>query len=136
MKITSSGIIKNEDKPRVGVISVHSCADSIYDEIYSGIDLVYEEFLLGLQDKGIEEDSEQGQIEIDNYENDNTNTLFGDWKQIESKYSIDRNGSHGFAAHYHDGIITVEWSKHTKKCHHTSPCYVMADGMWRLRYKG
>lgn len=28
----------------------------------------------------------------------------------------------------HEGAGPVEWSRHTTPCHHTSPCYVMADG--------
>jgi hypothetical protein len=128
MKITSCGIIKNEDKPRVGVISINACDDFIHDDIDQGINLSYEEFLLELEERGIEEDSAEWGEECDNFACENETTLVGDWKKVDGKYVPDQNGENGFAATYHDGIITVEWSKTTKKCHHTSPCYMMADG--------
>ena len=37
-------------------------------------------------------------------------------------------GPNGYAATYSGGNFCVEWSKHTRKCNNTSPCYVMANG--------
>jgi hypothetical protein len=130
-KITSSGVIRNADKPRVGIISANALDSSIYDEIDQGIDLTFEEFCQELKDQGIEIDSEQWWIELESYENDSRIVLFGDWiKNGVGQYEPDKSGLKGYAASYNSdsGIICVEWSKTFKQCHHTSPCYVMANG--------
>lgn len=127
MKITSCGIIKNEDKPRVGVISANSekLSDWIYEEITQGIDIHFEQYINELQNEGKTEDEIEKLTEF--WENDSSTILIGDWiKDTKGNYSPDK--SKDFAASYHEGIICVEWSKKTKPCHHTSPCYVMANG--------
>ena len=130
--ITSSGIIKNRSKPRVGVVSIRSLADWVYDEIDQGIDLTWEEF-----DDEMNQRIEKGEISLDDaqeemedVEFDTKVILLGDWIKVDGKYSIDPNGKEGFAAEYNSGTgtICVEYSKHTKLCNNTSPCYVMADG--------
>jgi hypothetical protein len=132
MKITAAGIIRNKEQPRVGVTSMHNLASWAIDEIETnGIDLTWESFLDDLRERGINEDSEEWQREVDYAEFDSRTILFGDWAKDKSgKYSIDRNGPNGFAAEYSSawGNVTVEWSRDTKACHHTSPCYVMSDG--------
>ena len=47
VKYTSSGVIRNADKPRVGIIGANSerLQDWIFDEIDQGIDLTYESWL-------------------------------------------------------------------------------------------
>lgn len=88
---TSAGIIKNADKPRVGVIGQYSvCSDLLDDIIRDGIDVAYESF----------------------------------------RAELDSSGKTGYALTYNtdSGNLCVEYSRTTKPCHHTSPCYVMADG--------
>jgi hypothetical protein len=132
MIITSSGVIKNENVARPGILSVHTLADFVYDEIDNGIDLTYEDFLSELESRGIEQDSKEWYKECDLYEPAYGNiVLFGDWvKNKNGQYEINFNGEHGYAAEYSSstGNISVEYSKTTVRCHHTSPCYVMANG--------
>ena len=132
MRVTSAGIIRNEDAPRVGIVSANSLASWIYDEIDQGIDIYFEEFLEELAERGLDPDSMEWQREVDRYENDSRVMLFGDWRlnPETERYEIDRNGSKGFAAMFNSdsGNISVEFSKTLKRCMHTSPCYVMADG--------
>lgn len=132
MKIISSGIIRNEKIPRVGVISQHSVNDSCFDAIHNGIDLSWEEF-----EREIEEKVEKGELtveeaqqELDCVEFDTRTVLFGDaWeKDDKGKYFINKTKSLAAVYSSDSGNITVEFSKHVKLCHHTSPCYVMADG--------
>jgi hypothetical protein len=129
-KITSAGIIRNADKPRVGVLSQDSLVDWAWDEIYAqGIDLSYEEFLIELREQGIEEESERWYKATDSYQSDESTFLFGNaWvKNSKGKYVIDTTKE--FAAMIaSSGNVTVEFSKYTARCHHTSPCYVMMDG--------
>ena len=128
---TSSGVVRNREIPRVGVVSVHSLADWIYDEIDQGIDLTWESYLDELRADGIEEDSAEWCQRTDHAEFDSRVVLFGDWaKGSDGRYSIDREGKRGFSAEYNSGtgIVCVEWSRSVKACHHTSPCYVMSDG--------
>lgn len=131
---TSSGIIKNADKPRVGVISQRSvCSDLLDDIIRDGVNLSYENYmddtrqlLEGKTESEIEEALEEAS---QNYESQEDTYLYGDWIKTESGYEIDKNGKHGFALTYGGmGNVCVEYSKTVKRCHHTSPCYVMADG--------
>ena len=115
---------------RIGVLSGRSVDEYVYELINEGIDLSYEEFVLDLAEEGLEEDSDEWQNRLDQYQSDESITLFGDWEKIDNKYVIDKNGEDGYSAEYNSGTntICVEWSKHTTKCHPTSPCYVMADG--------
>ena len=128
--ITSCGIIKNRTKPRVGVIAANSnlLGDWVHDEISQGIDLTFEEYILDLESEGKTE--EEIEELVDCYESDYSIILFGDaWvKNKDGKYSIDK--SKNFAASYcsDTNIISVEYSQTTGRCHHTSPCYIMADG--------
>ena len=73
---------------------------------------------------------DDAQEEMEYVEFDTKVILLGDWIKVDGKYSIDPNGKEGFAAEYNSGTgtICVEYSKHTKLCNNTSPCYVMADG--------
>ena len=96
-----------------------------------GIDLNWEQFLLDLQEE--EELSEEDRDDaMENYESQGCSYLVGDWKQDkDSKWEINKEGEHGFSATYDNSnadTVCVEWSKTTKECHHTSPCFVMADG--------
>jgi|ERR1035437_10263758 hypothetical protein len=134
---TSSGIIKNADKPRVGVISQNSvCSDLLDDIIREGINLSYESYLEDIRADCVregktEEETEEAIEEASQcYESDSDMYLFGDWLKNESgQYEIDRNGKEGYALTYGGmGNLCIEWSKTVKPCHHTSPCYVMADG--------
>jgi hypothetical protein len=113
-------------KTKVGVISCNQLKSFIYDEINQGIDITFEEFYDDLLDQGLSE--EEIEKNTDRYEKDNSTILIGDWKKVNKKYEIDKNGPNGFSATYNDNIICVEYSKDVKKRGLTSPCYVMADG--------
>jgi hypothetical protein len=127
---TSSGIIRNPDIPRVGVIGLNSekLHDWIHEVIHEGIDLTIEELILELQEAGKSE--EEIEEETQYYESDSTTYLIGDaWKKNEEgKYSIDKTKSWAGVYRSDSGNITIEWSQFTRPCHHTSPCYIMADG--------
>lgn len=161
MKITSSGIIRNEDKPRVGVTS-KAHPEFLDDCITQGIDLGYESALaetiaeiqgeIAARSEDIpseheaERDMSAPKLTADDSDGIEAEAqsrleclessgpyLIGDWrKNAEGLYEIDHNGSAGYAAQFNSGsmgdIVTVEWSKTTKRCHHTSPCFVMSDG--------
>ena len=124
----------NKSKELVaGIISLHKLYDSFSDDyLYScsSIDLAYEEAVKELEAQGKTE--EEIEEELQDYNNDYVNILFGDWKQnAEGLYEIDYLGSAGFAGSYSNnggGTITLDWSKWSTECHHTSPCYVMSDG--------
>lgn len=127
--ITSSGIIRDADKPRSGIISQHSVNSDFLDNIIcNGIDLSYLDFVEQLQAEGKTEDEIQDAC--DYYESDGSEYLFGDWQLVNGSYEINRSGKHGFALSYsaNSGNICVEYSAVTKRCHHTSPCYIMSDG--------
>jgi hypothetical protein len=138
--ITSCGIIKNRSVPRCGIISIHSLDPYFLDEIVvDGIDLGYQQSQEETRDQIREENPELSDEEIEEAVNESMSNvcenissyIFGDWKKnTEGLYEIDQNGKQGFALSYspESGVVTVEFSKHTKKCGHTSPCYVMANG--------
>lgn len=111
-------------KPRVGVIQANDVASFIYEEIEQGIDISYLEAQKDLIDQGKSED--EIEKELDLFEGGTI--LFGDaWIQdANGNFHVDETKE--FAATFNEGVICVEWSKHTKECHHTSPCYMMADG--------
>jgi hypothetical protein len=120
-------------KPRVGVVSIHSLADFVFDEIDRGIDLGWEEFNNDLEDQieAGEITEDEAEQKRDSYQSCDNTHLFGDWKQDKKGlYVIDRDGPDGFSATYNSGSgnVCIEYSKTTKKCNQTSPCYVMADG--------
>jgi hypothetical protein len=98
----------------------------VFDEIHqNGIDLSFEEARAELEEQGKTDD------EIDEALQDFESHLFlfgPAWVKVNGKYSIDKTKD--FAASYNSetGVICVEYSQTIKACHHTSPCYVMADG--------
>jgi hypothetical protein len=126
--ITTSGVIRNRGIARVGVISQHSLNSDFLDEIIrDGINISYEGFILDMQHDGKSEEEIEEACQF--YESDNDQYLYGDWiRDKAGKYSIDRNGNHGFAVAYSGYNVCVEWSKTIKQTHHTSPCYVLANG--------
>ena len=140
-KVTSSGIVKNSEKPCTGIASQNSlCPDFIDEFIINGIDLGWEQFKIDVS-KEVERDNpdlDQDALDdvtadaLENYEADGSTYLLGAWiKGKDGTYSIDKSGKHGnFAACYssHSGNVSVEWSVTTTPCNNTSPCYVMADG--------
>jgi hypothetical protein len=144
MRVTSSGVIRNEDKPRVGVLSANGprASEWIFDEIDQGTDLTWEEFSKDIDDQiaaveASDQDSDAKEQAIaklererDSAELNSRTVIFGDaWaKNAAGQYEIDRTKEYAASYSSDTNIITVEWSKHTTRCHHTSPCYVMADG--------
>jgi len=127
--ITSSGIIRNPLKPRTGIISQNSVSFEFLDEIViHGIDLSHENYIAELEAEGKTEDEIEEECYL--YESLETTYLYGDWLKVNGKYEINHNGKYGYAVTYSNdsGNICVEWSKDTKQCNNTSPCYVMSDG--------
>lgn len=138
--ITSSGVILNREKPRVGVISANSqlLQEWIFDEIDQGIDLTYETAFKEEYDTAIE----SGQTDDEAWKSANDATefwdcdsrtvLFGDaWAYDEKhgKYYIDKlKGEYAAVYNNDSNIICVEYSKNIRQCNNTSPCYVMSDG--------
>jgi len=127
--VTSSGVLKNREVPRVGIISANSeKLEDIWEDIEQGHELYYEGYVLELQ----QEDKTEEEIEelCEQYENDSKLLIFGDaWRRnADGQFEIDKTKS--FAATYSSdtGNISVDWSKDTRQCHHTSPCYVMSNG--------
>jgi hypothetical protein len=149
--VTSSGIIKNRSVPRVGVISANSELldyDVINDllDINNVIDISFEDFLLELKNQieceldDCDLDPETKLSEIDRLVDERLETellepgpnfLIGDaWlfnKETKS-YEIDKTKELAATFNSESNIICVEWSKFTRSCHHTSPCYVMSNG--------
>lgn len=139
--ITSSGIIRNRSKPRVGIVNASSLYHELLDDCFAnGIDLSYESYkdetmtqLMNdnpeLDDFAIEELFE---TESQNLELDSRVFLLGAWvKNSEGQYEIDKTGENGsYALEYNleSGIVSVEWSQFVTEYRNTSPCYVMADG--------
>jgi len=118
-----------------GIISLNELYESFLDEhVYQNancIDLQYEEYLKNLEAQGLSE--EEINEELENYEEEGCDYLFGDWVQNkDGNYEINYNGNYGFALSYSNNSlgsnVTVDWSKWSAKCHHTSPCYRMIDG--------
>lgn len=125
--------VTNQSDIRAGVINLYSLEDWFTDEyLYNDktIDLGYEEYLLELQREGKTEEEIEEALEY--YESDNCYLLIGDWKKDkDGKYLVDKNGKNGWSATYSNSngaIVCIEYSKKCTPCHHTSPCYVMADG--------
>jgi hypothetical protein len=117
-----------EMKPRVGITT--NLDPEFMDEIIqNGINVSYENFLKEIPH---EEDSDEYQEACDMYQNDEDLYLFGDWKKTKDGYEIDKNGKEGFAMTFQSGgfgnLGCIEYSKVTKLCNKTSPCFVMADG--------
>jgi|GEM_PF-5307147 len=144
--ITSCGIILNPELPRAGIISANSLdQDFISDIMMMGTDLNWDSNVIDLKRDAQAEGEEKGLSEAEieelfeekceeanlSWESDGSTYLFGDWKKDkDGKYEIDKEGKLGFSLTYSisSNSVSVEWSKTTKKCHYTSPCYVMADG--------
>jgi len=137
---TSSGIIKNRQSPRVGVISESSLSFDLFEECLNhGIDLTFESFRddtlknLRIQNPDLDDDGidELFQSESDMAEFDSRSFLLGAWVLGSDGPEIDKSGASGTYALTYDtgtGMVCVEWSTNTTYCHHTSPCYIMADG--------
>ena len=133
---TSSGMIKNEELPRAGVVSLNSLYDDFYqDVILNGIDIGWESAVDELRDSmpdATEDAIDEALQELgDNWESSDSTYLIGDWVKDDSgKYSIDPTGPMGFAGEFSSGSqnVTIEYSRTVTRCMHTSPCYVMADG--------
>ena len=125
---TSSGILKNIDKPRVGVISCHSVDSDFLDEVIcQGINLSYEAYKTELESQGLTDDEIEKQLEL--YESQEDTYLWGDWiVDSNGKYQIDHNGKQGLAVSYQGGTLCVEYSQNTVRCGNTSPCFIMSDG--------
>ena len=92
------------------------------------IDLSYEEFISELQEQGKTED--EIEAELDCFECDSRTFLVGNawFKGADGKYEIDKTKEYAATYSGDSGNISIEWSKYTRKCNNTSPCYVMADG--------
>lgn len=120
------------------MVSLNSLQDWIYDEIDQGIDLSYESLYEETLEQIREENPNADDTEIEEItresmemvEFDTRTVLFGDWIKVDGKYQIDTNGKEGYSAEYNSGMgtVCVEYSRTTKLCNNTSPCYVMADG--------
>ena len=106
------GVWVDSEIPTTGVISNNS-VEFLNDELYSGIDLDYENWL---KENVNEED-------LDYYESGpDTTYLLGDWlKDEEDKYYPDPAGE--YAAICGEIYTQVVFSKYTKKCALCSPCY-------------
>lgn len=137
IKITSAGIIRNPDKPRVGVVSLNSLSEWIHDTIYDGIDLTIEEYEGETRKQITAENPGMDDDEIDELVSESLSMagfdsrviLFGSWKKdSDGRYTPDTSGEYSAEYNSDDNLVTVEWSRHTVACHHTSPCFVMADG--------
>lgn len=112
--LTSSGVIRNRSKPRVGIVN----ASSLYDDLFSdclnnGIDLTWEDYkdelmtrLMtdnpDLDDFAIEElfDKESQDVDFDS-----RIFLYGAWvKNVNGQYEIDKSGKSGdYALEYSTG---------------------------------
>jgi hypothetical protein len=123
----------------VGITQRNKCPDWVLDMIDGGIDLLWEsavaevtaEMQAKYPDADESEIDEMAERELEYFETDSQHILIGDWKQIDGQYVPDTDGKHGFAAEYTDfcgGTLSIVWSRTTKQCHHTSPCFVMSDG--------
>ena len=123
--VTSSGVIKDPDSPRTGVVGCNDLnSEFIYEDIDAGIDLSYEEYLLELKEEELSEEEIEERTE--HYEHDSPTHLIGGWKKVKGKYVVDKTKE--FSAIHHDGTICVEFSKHLRRVGYTSPCFVMCDG--------
>jgi len=119
-------------KPKVGVISAHSelldqdyVQDLLCDE--HNIDLDYEDFIQELEEEGKTEE-EINEVSWE-YTSDESTYLIGDgWILKDGKYEIDKTKEFAATFSSHSNNICVEYSKYTRMVHHTSPCYMMADG--------
>ena len=132
MQTTFSG------KPACGITQVNNLASWIFDTIDHGIDTDFEQcqrdliaqFKLENPEMSDDDIDEKVFKEMDCYDNDDRNIIFGDWKKENGQYLPDENGKEGYAAEYSNfcgGTVTVVWSKHTTLCAKTSPCFVMSD---------
>lgn len=126
--ITSCGVARDINKPRVGVIGANECNEFIHDDIDQGKDITYDEFLQNLEDEG--KTLEEIEEESDFFESGDSTILFGPaWFQNDKgKYEIDKTKEYAATFSQSTNIICIEFSKHTARCNNTSPCYVMADG--------
>lgn len=137
VKITSAGIIRNADKPRAGIVSMHSLEHWVCDLTDEGIDLTYEHALTETEEQIRDENPGMDDDEIDELVSESLDMvdfdsrviLFGSWKKdADGLYVPDTSGEYSAEYNSYNNLVTVEWSRHTVACHHTSPCFVMADG--------
>lgn len=138
--ITSSGIIRNRSKPRVGVISANSLYDDLYQDCLDhGIDLSWLDFRDETLDRLRAENPDMDETDLDELLDSETQDacfdshqfLLGAWVKVNGQYEIDKTGKSGsYALTYNTetNTVCVEWSELTTPCRNTSPCYVMADG--------
>ena len=138
--VTSSGVIRNRSKPRVGIVSANSLYNELFEDcINNGIDLTWESFRDELAheidrnnpDLGADEKDELFEKESECAEFDSHTFLLGAWVKVNDRYEIDKSGKSGsYALVYDTGSnnVSVEWSTLTTQCNNTSPCYVMSDG--------
>ncbi len=132
--ITSSGIIRNKSKPRVGITNVNNLHDDFYQDcLNNGIDLTWEEYddEMNRRIENAEISIDDAQDEMECVEFDSHTFLLGAWIKVDGRYEIDRSGKSGSFALQYDtgsGYVSVEWSQVTKQCQNTSPCFVMANG--------
>ena len=139
--VTSSGVIRNRFKPRIGIVSANSLNSDFFDDCFhNGIDLSWESYVEETVERLKDENPGMDEVELDQLldretqdaEFDSHTYLLGAWvKNSKGQYEIDRTGKRGqFALSYNtdSNIVSVEWSVITKACGNTSPCFVMADG--------
>jgi hypothetical protein len=94
-----------------GVITNNS-VEYLNDEIYSGIDLDYEEFLKSNPDD----------LGIETWEAYNSTYIIGKWiKHPDDTYSPDKTGE--YSAIVGETYTQVVFSTFTKRCKLCSPCY-------------
>ena len=115
----------DSEKPRCGIIGANSellNTDYLYDliDINNMIDLSYESSIKELTDEQIEE-------LMDCFES-GPNYLIGSWVKVDGKYQVDYNGEFSGTYNSDSNTVCIEYSKTTRETHHTSPCYIMADG--------
>ena len=123
---TSCGIIKNRETHRVGVCRI---TNEMQDEIFGmgSIDVSYEQALSELTAANPKLSEEEIERELECFES--RLILIGHWKKDErGNYSPDKSKEFAAEVNLETNICCVVWSTHTRSVHHTSPCYVMADG--------
>lgn len=134
--VTSSGVLRDRLRPRVGVVSANSLDGDFLDSFWTeGVDLGYLEALsfvrnelkAGSPDATEEELNAKVEDEMEDHES-NGPFVLGYRLNTDGLYEPDPDAP--FSASYSpdSGVVTVEASKETTRCGHTSPCYVMSDG--------
>jgi hypothetical protein len=105
------GVWVDSESPITGVISNNN-VEWLNDEIFSGIDLDYEGFLMG----------DPSEEDIENYYSEDNTVLIGSWlKDNKGKYYPDPDGE--YAAICCTIYTQVVFSKFTKRVGLCSSCY-------------